>query len=483
MMTNLEIIERIKALLLNKVENLDWFYFNIHLNSITPERQMLIQSQPDEVKMKVNALLNQIEISGFEYDYTYTGNEGVDSQMLYDIMIYVRLFPAIQEGVIKRIFDINEVLSSATVIEARNSASADLLGQLNGLETKWRSAFFDKKIRNNFRSEADKYVILAEGDSWFQFPKAVAKWHFLGVYFTKDIIRQLMDADNLAISTIAAGGDWLANMLDNQSQQYIDKLSTIQPDVFLISGGGNDLVTDKRLAIMVRNFHNEGKRTFLDDPANTEMHQDASIFDRNISALLLARQKYMGAEEFERYKEGLSLLSNDFFRFLNICLIQYFTLFYKLLKTTNKFSNMLILTHGYDFPIPSNRGDWKDFSLSGRWIENHFLGNGKWLHEALALRGITDTSIQRNILFTIIYEFNEMMEGIARYGEFNNVFHIDCRGVATKDTDWIDELHLKEAPFAKIAAVFKQTIEERVPQLRAGNTKFNVTEKIIKVRP
>jgi hypothetical protein len=481
-MTDPEIIERIKALLLNKVENLDWFYFNIRLDSISPERQQMIQNQPDDVKETVNELLKLIEVSGFEYDYTYKGTEQVNSQLLYDIMIYVRLFPAIQEGVIKRIFDINEVLSTAAVVEARNSASSDLLGKLNGLETKWRRDFFDKKIRNNFRADKNKYVVLAEGDSWFQFPKAVLKWHFLGTYFTKDIIRQLMEADNLAISTIAAGGDWLANMLDNQSQQYVDKLSTIQPDVFLISGGGNDLVSDKRLSIMVRNFHTQGARTFVDDPNDPDAIASTSMFDLKISELLLKRKGELPAEDFERYKEGLGLLSNDFFRFLNVCLIQYFTLFYKLLKTTNKFSKMLILTQGYDFPIPNSRGDWKDFSLSSRWIENHFLGNGKWLHEALALRGVTNASTQRNILFAIIYEFNEMMEGIARYGEFNNVFHIDCRGVATSDSDWLDELHLKEASFAKIAAVFKKTIEERVPQLREGAPQFSVDEKIIRVK-
>ena len=81
-------------------------------------------------------------------------------------------------------------------------------------------------------------MILAEGDSWFQFPICV-----------KDIIDWLIKEDNFAVYCIAAGGDWIANII--YEEKYIEELSVHALDVFLMSGGGNDMVGGNKLAVMV----------------------------------------------------------------------------------------------------------------------------------------------------------------------------------------------------------------------------------------
>ena len=55
--------------------------------------------------------------------------------------------------------------------------------------------------------------------------------------------------NNFAVWSLASGGDWLLNMLS--ARQYVEELSVLHPDVFLISGGGNDLVGSSRLAAVV----------------------------------------------------------------------------------------------------------------------------------------------------------------------------------------------------------------------------------------
>jgi len=77
-----------------------------------------------------------------------------------------------------------------------------------------------------------------EGDSWFEYP-----------IFLKDITDNLMDSENLAIYSIASGGDWVANMIANHQYQF--EYLKLKPDVFIISGGGNDILGDNRLASFV----------------------------------------------------------------------------------------------------------------------------------------------------------------------------------------------------------------------------------------
>src|SRR5690606_13444516 len=112
-----------------------------------------------------------------------------------------------------------------------SDADAGYIGKLNRKSQKKRDRKFWKKIKTG---KVDK-VILAEGDSWFEYPR-----------FITDVIDHLNKRNDYAIKSIAYGGDWLSNIL--LENEYIEELSLLKPDVFLISGGGNDIVGGYRLA-------------------------------------------------------------------------------------------------------------------------------------------------------------------------------------------------------------------------------------------
>lgn len=65
-------------------------------------------------------------------------------------------------------------------------------------------------------------------------------------FFLKDISDHLEEDPNIAIYTLAHGGDWVANMVSNLQYEY--DYVKLKPDVFIISGGGNDMVGDYRLS-------------------------------------------------------------------------------------------------------------------------------------------------------------------------------------------------------------------------------------------
>ena len=82
-----------------------------------------------------------------------------------------------------------------------------------------RRAQFEMKLASGYSGP----VIVAEGDSWFTYP-----W--------LDVVGALNDL--FAISHLAAAGDTLAQMLDQN--EYIAELHRVKADILLFSGGGND---------------------------------------------------------------------------------------------------------------------------------------------------------------------------------------------------------------------------------------------------
>lgn len=425
-------IEKIEAILLNKVKRLKWSYFDLNLDELVPEGDVLF-SKSDFYR----GFLDDIQPSGWG-SYAFEGNtrkySNLKTEALHSVLVYIKQHPEVLKEVTRRLFDINPTDGG---IVNESAADQDVLGKFNQRDRALRNELFRKRMREGKRDE-NHIVIMAEGDSWFEFPRV-----YLKIDPVKDIIDWLIEDDTMSVYSLAAGGDWLSNIL--YLGEYIEELPKISPDVFLISGGGNDLVGNHRLATMVRNPHMEGRR-----PENDPLMQ----------RLRTMRAPKKGGEHehinLAHYERGLSLIADEFFQFLNLCLVQYFV-FFTNLKQTRKFDKMLILTQGYDYvkPTHAKRGNW----LSVQRIVNSFTDTGKWLYEPLNTKGIIDEEDQEAVMYTMIYEFNEMLIQLANYHGFGNVFHIDCRGVAGDD-DWFDELHLKSASFEKIAEVYRRCIRE-----------------------
>lgn len=440
MKKNRKNIEKIKALFLNKVKDLEWHYYNIDLSELADIKHFDYKdiNYFDE-------FLAEIKYEGSSFVYKKSKNFPTQ-QVVASLLAYFDKYPNLFKELMLRIFDKNEKF-----ILNNSDADEGTMGKLNRTDRKKRNNIYFEKIKDDFRNKSkDNLVILAEGDSWFEFPKIIIKDP------VKDIVDHLIDVENYAIYSEAAGGDWLSNIM--YMGEYIEDLSKISPDVFLVSGGGNDLVGDYRLASMVKNPKLEKLDDYIDS------HND-----------LIERRNTNQHKTFKstNYKNGLKYINEDFFLFMDLCFIQYFLLF-KNLTLSKKYNNVLFITQGYDYPFPSdeNRG----CVISLQRILNKVIDTGIWLYQPLCMKGIPIGQDQKDIVYSMIYEFNEMLIQLASYQGFSNLFHVDCRGVAPKFDDWFDELHLISTVYKKIAKTYKLCIDNN--KLKKGSNPNTINPKV-----
>jgi hypothetical protein len=356
-----------------------------------------------------NLLDNRIDIEGLEY-------------------LRRCILAADLSDIIQRIYDLNEKY----ILQL--SAVEGLLRRLNDIKNARRNRQFLKKIKKEFRnSERPQHkIILAEGDSWFNYPVILT-----------DIVDRIAMEKDFAVYSLASGGDWLLNML--AGRQYVEELSVLHPDVFLISGGGNDLVGSSRLAAILEPL---GCDEFEHNP-----------WAQQLIAKAKTRTKFLLLDE-QAFTEGVRYLNKDFFAVLMFFHLQYYYLISNILKQP-KFAGIRVLTQGYDYAIPSyNKGGWNPMYWYRRFIRM-FLGHGVWLKTPMLMRGITSSQRQQHILYAIIYLFNEMMieMGTLLNSEQGRsaVSHIDSRG-SVSEKGWADELHPLPKHFMRTAEVFIQCI-------------------------
>jgi hypothetical protein len=305
-------------------------------------------------------------------------------------------------GLIRRIYDLNE-----SQLYDISNANSGTLGKLNKKDTEARMKLYTRKV-NKQKPEKTYYRIYAEGDSWFQFPR-----------FIKDVIDWLNDRDDFLIISDAYGGDWITNIL--YEEQYVTGLTTYTPEFFLISGGGNDLVGNHRLGVMVdKNSNYDTVKYKSAEDIKSEVLSDAQ------KSMILNAQRH---------------LNKEFYALIAVFELQYTLLFNKLYKSNNKHQNIISITQGYDYPIPDNN---RRFSVRTplQPLVNAFLDNGNWLYTP--------------IMFTMIYEFNEMLASFAH--KYDKVYHVDNRGLARDKNDWFDELHYKSHIYRSVADTYDQII-------------------------
>ncbi len=328
-------------------------------------------------------------------------------------------FTDIRHGVL-RIFDINERIFQE---------ESDANNVLNRKTFKKRETRFYEKFRKGSQ-RANGKVIVAEGDSWFQFP-----------VFIKDIIDHLNDNPKYSIYSLAYGGDWLTNII--YDGRYVEKLSVFNPDAFLVSGGGNDLVGSDRIGIMINSKCNCPLRHQDLNELDTVIYQSYGQIPFTVAT----------GEDKKIFLDVQKYIRPSFYSFLHIMKLQYSLMFHGIHK---KFPDMKIITQAYDYAIPSPdyHGGW--FSIQ-HWV-NKLLGTGRWMYIPMTINGFTDRTIQKNIIRYMIFHFNLMFARIANTSK--NVFHIDCRGVAERPDHWYDELHLKSARFKVIANAYEKCLDD-----------------------
>ncbi|MEM9932581.1 MAG: hypothetical protein AAF824_03175 [Bacteroidota bacterium] len=274
------------------------------------------------------------------------------------------------------------------VIQNNSDSDEGIIGILNRRSRKKRFKKYQRKLKKG----GDLIKIVAEGDSWFEYP-----------LFVKDLIDWLSADKRYAIKSLSAGGDWLANMYGQR--EYIQNITSEKPSIFLISGGGNDLLGDGRIGRLVEKY-------------SKNRESDPKTFVK---------------EEFDHLLIFIERL--------------YSNLFNELAE-----KDIQIICHGYDYAYPTDRvGPGVVQSLV-----HVATGNGQWLNDPLAERDIKQIEVQHSIVKVLINRFNEMLMTLA--DAFPHVHYIDLRGMAPEPDNWFDEIHPKSAYFKIMAEKFKSKI-------------------------
>ena len=433
-----EQLAKVVAVILNKVRDLWWAYYDVDLDAA------------DDAAPPVIRVLDHIQHDGTGYRWTGTP---ADKNILLPVLLRVlNDEPAVAREIFRRIFDVNEIPNLS-------GADGGLAGKLNRAEREHRDRMYLAAIRAG--KCADRPILVAEGDSWFQFPGftllRLGKRR-LHIEFVREIIDHLIASKRYCIRSLAAGGDWLSNML--RTHDYIEPLSQIEPDVFLFSGGGNDLLGEGRVANMVRH-----KRR-LGEPEEFSRRCD-ELVEMRCGVTAIQR----GAFDHARYTLGARFLSKDFVSFMNLALIQYYLFFTSLAHS--KLHTMAIITQGYDYVIPTRKSTAPWYSLR-RWV-NKGLGSGKWLWLPLEQKRLDDNE-KEAALYAMITEFNELMIALATSRKFPRLYHVDLRGTARSRKDWYDEIHLTSDAFRRAAGVFERCIANAVSEKPSEQKVFSAAD-------
>ena len=366
------------------------------------------------------------------------------------------------------ILQLNELIHAifygrSSFILNKSRADVGFVGVLNKTSNQKRQRKFHKKIRNGFRDftrKPENKVVLIEGDSWFEYP-----------VFVRDITDFLEKNPDMAIYSLASGGDWISNMISNLEYEFT--YYKIRPDVFIISGGGNDFVGDSRLSAFIAD-----KPMKKDSPYLQEFENYVILRMENIPVSICSRDYCTPYDEYRDsvtiYKSnvdtallaeivnGRRFLNKNFYRWMATIKLEYKMLFESLRKLDPEwFGSVKVITQGYDYAIPS---------FKRRFGIGMFLNNGELLKEPLMVRGIIDPYDQKSVISTIVFEINEMLIELGK--EYKNIYHVDSRGLTSSyeklkgkkpGAFWYDELHPRPKVFKDISKAYTHVIRGDIP--------------------
>jgi hypothetical protein len=245
-------------------------------------------------------------------------------------------------------------------------------------------------------------VLIAEGDSWFDYP-----FH--------DVLSDLEDVYGFDVESVAHRGDTVEEMaysggqLDDFSRLVEKVLRTgVKPRAILLSGGGND-VAGNEFAVLLN-------------------HAASSVSGLNQSVVTgVLDQRVRDA-----YVTILSAITA-------ICQRQVG-------------SPVPIIVHGYDYPVADGRG------FLGGWGPLP----GPWLEPGFRQKGYDAMTVRRRICVDLIDRFNSMLKQLVGRPPFGHVRYLDLRntlsGGASYKNDWANELHPTSKGFEMVTKKFAAII-------------------------
>jgi lysophospholipase L1-like esterase len=249
---------------------------------------------------------------------------------------------------------------------------------------------------------ARQLVLLAHGDSWFDYP---LDGNGLSLEDT-DVIAQLrgLGTPPPLVLNLSHFGEATTDEMGLSRVQRVDAAladprnwgPSGKPDAILFSGGGNDIVGER--------------------------------------FCIYLNPKGAGAPALDPVRFGMSLQAIE---------ASYLDLFY---FRDQYAPDVPIVGHGYDFGIPNGV---------------HPLCAGPWVQPSLLYRGWTDLTDGKAIIRDALTQFNAMLAKFDADPQYK--FHLVPTQNTLNDADWANELHPTAEGFGKIAQKFADKLAAIFP--------------------
>ncbi|WP_299416173.1 hypothetical protein [uncultured Sulfitobacter sp.] len=305
-------------------------------------------------------------------------------------------------------FDIHAVINTETVKQTAADEELENAMQIgNGLaRLRHRIRYFD-----SVKKFPDRPTIVAEGDSWFQFPLLIQE--------TVDYLSQVYN-----VWSLGAAGDTLENMVHGagigHGAEFLTELRRMRSkaDVFLFSGAGNDIIGEDPVTKLP--MLESLLLSFNGDASDVEGHINHAELDRRLVMLETGYRRVVGLVRAER---GLETLP--------------------------------IVFHGYDYPYPYPWG-------TNDPRNPRYADKDQWLGRAFAARNIHDDELRRNILIHMIDRLYDMLADVSGDSSTTGIWVVNCRGTLRELGDWNDEIHGTTPGFAGVGRAFHDVISKAI---------------------
>lgn len=258
---------------------------------------------------------------------------------------------------------------------------------------------------------AKKFRLLADGDSWFDYPIGKDVLDYLNNFF-KHPVTKLAKAGS-TLNELVYGPDELFRRDPSQGKtrltRVVEKLRQQQFDAYLFSGGGNDIAGDEFFS-------------FINHAESTLTNPNQEVLDGVVNGTFR-----------KAYEDMIDVL------------------------LTEK-NDLPIFVHGYDYPWPDGRGAVA-LGIIGPWFDESFRKKGFPIRDRNDEEGLAR---RRAVLDQFIRAFNAMLDAIeAKY--IGKVFKVDLLGTLKNHSDWANELHPTNAGFGAVAWKFNNRLYEVLP--------------------
>jgi hypothetical protein len=256
----------------------------------------------------------------------------------------------------------------------------------------------------SFGAPATAGVLIAEGDSWFDYP-------------LHDVLRMLEDDFFFDVESVAHRGDCIEDMAHSKGQfeEFARRLEKLLragkvPKAILLSGGGNDIAGDE-FAILLNHAASPLP------PLNEDIIR--GVIDVRLQTA------------YASIISGLTAICMTYVQ-----------------------RPVPIIVHGYDHPVPDGRG-----FLGGFW----FLP-GPWLRPGFERKGHGDVKLNTGLIEDLIDRFNDMLQDVVANPQFRHVHYLNLRDTLKNDGTykkfWANELHPTERGFDLVTKKFADLIAQ-----------------------